>query len=93
MRAAAGYVAALGSIVVEALDPSRHPTVIDPALSPRGTVHVAAGMAAVQLRVSPTDALARLRARAFAQHRRITVIAQDIITARLKFRPEGSGGT
>ncbi|WP_162603187.1 hypothetical protein [Rhodococcus oxybenzonivorans] len=52
MRAAAGYVAALGSIVVEALDPSRHPTVIDPALSPRGTVHVAAGMAAVQLRVS-----------------------------------------
>ncbi|WP_162603186.1 GAF and ANTAR domain-containing protein [Rhodococcus oxybenzonivorans] len=91
-RAAANYAAALGPIVVEELDPSRHPTVIDPTLSPRGKVHVAAGMAAVQLRVSPTDALARLRAMAFAQHRRITVIAQDIITARLRFRPEEPGG-
>lgn len=71
---------------------SRSPTVVDPALFPRGTVHVAAGMMAVQLRVSPAAALARLRAMAFAPHRRITEVAQDITAARLRFRPEGSGG-
>ncbi len=92
-RAAAGYAAALGSIVVEELDPSRNPTMVDPALSPRGKVHLAAGMMAAQLRVSPADALTRLRAVAFAQHRRITVIAQDIIAARLRFRPEDSAST
>ena len=92
-RAAAGYAAALGPIVVDELDPSRNPTMVDPALSPRGTVHVAAGMMAAQLRVSPADALTRLRAVAFAQHRRITVIAQDIIAARLRFRPEDSDST
>jgi hypothetical protein len=92
-RAAADYAAALGPIVVEELDPARNPTLIDPALSPRGKVHVAAGMMAVQLRVSPADALTRLRAMAFAQHRRITAIAQDIIAARLRFGPEESGST
>ncbi|UOT03855.1 GAF domain-containing protein [Rhodococcus opacus] len=91
-RAAADYAAALGPMVVDELDPSRNPTVVDPALFPRGKVHVAAGMMAVQLRVSPAAALARLRAMAFAQHRRITVIAQDIIAARLRFRPEDPGG-
>lgn len=91
-RAAVGYAAVLGPTVVEELDPSRNPsTVMDPALVPRGNVHVAAGMMAAQLRVSPADALARLRAMAFAQHRRITVLAQDIITGRLEFRPEDSG--
>lgn len=91
-RAAADYAAVLGPTVVEELDPSRNPsTVMDPALVPRGNVHVAAGMMAAQLRVSPADALARLRAMAFAQHRRITVLAQDIITGRLEFRPEDSG--
>ncbi|QHE72920.1 GAF domain-containing protein [Rhodococcus sp. WAY2] len=75
-RAAAGYAAALGPMVVDELDPTRNPTLVDPALFPRGTVHVAAGMMAVQLRVSPAAALARLRAMAFAQHRRITVIAR-----------------
>ncbi|MEU2005831.1 GAF domain-containing protein [Rhodococcus sp. NPDC019627] len=91
-RAAADYAAALGPIVVDELDPTRNPTVVDPALFPRGTVHVAAGMMAVQLRVSPTAALARLRAMAFAQHRRITEIARDITAARLRFRPEDPSG-
>jgi hypothetical protein len=52
-RAAVGYAAVLGPTVVEELDPSRNPsTVMDPALFPRGNVHVAAGMMAAQLRLS-----------------------------------------
>ena len=56
----------------------------------RLVVHQACGMVAVQLGVSLTEALVRLRAFAFADSRPISEIAEDIVGRRLRFYP-GSG--
>ncbi|MBT2274414.1 GAF and ANTAR domain-containing protein [Rhodococcus qingshengii] len=45
----------------------------------RGNVHVAAGIVAVRLNVSVDEALVRLRGWAFAEQRRITAIAREIV--------------
>lgn len=52
----------------------------------RAQVHVAAGMVAVQLAVSTSDALDRLRAYAYAQHRSVMAVAADVVARRLSFR-------
>jgi hypothetical protein len=46
-------------------------------------VHNAAGMVSVQLGISVTDALIRLRAYAFTRDRLLTEVAQDVIGRRL----------
>lgn len=48
-------------------------------------VHQAAGMVASQLDISVGNALARLRANAFAADRRLTEVAEDIVVHRLSF--------
>jgi hypothetical protein len=48
-------------------------------------VHQAAGMVAVQLRISVADALVRLRAHAFAQERALRDVADDVVARRLRF--------
>jgi transcriptional regulator with GAF, ATPase, and Fis domain len=48
-------------------------------------VHQATGMIAVQLSVGVSDALARLRARAFVEERSINDVAADVIARRLRF--------
>lgn len=48
-------------------------------------VHQAAGMVSVQLGVGVGDALARLRARAFALGRPIGEVAADVVARRLRF--------
>jgi GAF domain len=52
----------------------------------RSQVYVAAGMVAVQLTVSTTVALDRLRAYAYAHTRSITAVAADVVARRLSFR-------
>jgi hypothetical protein len=47
-------------------------------------VHNAAGIVSVQLGISVTDALIRLRAHAFATNRLIADVAQDVIARRLR---------
>jgi hypothetical protein len=47
-------------------------------------VHNAAGMLSVQLRISVTDALIRLRAHAFAHDRLLTDVAQDVVDRKLR---------
>ena len=47
-------------------------------------VHDAAGMISVQLGISVTEALIRLRAYAFGSDRLITDVAQDVIARRLR---------
>ncbi len=49
-------------------------------------VHNAAGITSVQLGVSVTDALIRLRAHAFATERLVADVAQDVIEHRLRLR-------
>ncbi len=49
------------------------------------TVHQASGMVSVQLEVGVGEALARLRARAFADDTPVTALAADVIARRLRF--------
>jgi hypothetical protein len=51
----------------------------------RAVVHQATGMVSVQLSVSLSEALARLRARSFAQERPITELARDVVERRVRF--------
>jgi len=53
--------------------------------SARAQVHQATGMAAIQLRLPPPDALAVLRAHAFAQGATLEAVAHDVVTRRLSF--------
>jgi hypothetical protein len=50
------------------------------------SVHNAAGMVAVQLGVSLTEALVRLRAYAFGNDRVLRDVAQDVVARRLRFQ-------
>ena len=51
-------------------------------------VHQAAGMVAVQLGVPIATALARLRARAFAEDRSLNRVSRDIVDRRVRFNDE-----
>jgi hypothetical protein len=53
--------------------------------SHRAVVHQATGMVAAQLDVALADALARLRARAFALDRSIYDVSTDVVARRLRF--------
>lgn len=55
-------------------------------------VHQATGMVSVQLGLSVTLALIRLRAYAYVHNRRLRDVAGDVVTHRLRFNPEGSSG-
>jgi hypothetical protein len=52
----------------------------------RLVVHQASGMVAVQLGVSVTDALVRLRAYAFANNALLSDVAQEVVARRLRFQ-------
>ena len=51
----------------------------------RAVVHQAAGMVSVQAGVSVDDALVCIRAYAFAEDRRITTVAEDVVAGQLRF--------
>ncbi len=51
----------------------------------RAEVHQATGMISVQLGISLTDALVTLRAHAYAQDRRLSLVAADVVGRRLSF--------
>ncbi|WP_235096905.1 ANTAR domain-containing protein [Amycolatopsis decaplanina] len=51
-------------------------------------VHQAAGMVSVQLDIGLADALARMRAYAYAHGRKLDEVAEDVVRRRVKFRPE-----
>jgi hypothetical protein len=53
----------------------------------RLVVHQASGMVAVQLGVSVTEALIRLRSYAFTHDRLLTDIARDVVARLLRFEP------
>ena len=61
----------------------------------RAVVAQATGMVAVQLDVSVTEALVRLRGHAFGDGRRVEEVAVDVVDRRLRFddRPATFGGT
>lgn len=54
----------------------------------RTEVHQATGMVLVQLDISATDALARLRGYAFVEQRLLIDVARDVVARRLSFATE-----
>jgi hypothetical protein len=58
------------------------------AVEHRAELFQAQGMAMVQLGVSLADALARMRAHAYAQNRQLGEVAADIVARRLRFNPD-----
>lgn len=59
----------------------------DEALFSRREVHQATGMVIAQLRVSSADALAILRAHAFAANQPVRAIAADVVARRISLTP------
>ena len=51
----------------------------------RAEIHQATGMVVAQLGISAADALARLRAHAFAEQRLLGEVARDVVARRLRF--------
>jgi hypothetical protein len=58
---------------------------LDPSVRGSAEIHQATGMVLVQLGVSATDALARLRAYAFAEQLLLSDVAHDVVSGRLRF--------
>lgn len=58
---------------------------LDPSLHGRAEIHQATGMVLVQLGISATDALVRMRAHAFVEQRLLGEVARDVVTRRLCF--------
>jgi GAF domain-containing protein/ANTAR domain-containing protein len=58
---------------------------LDEAIGQRAELFQAQGMVAVQLGISLTDALARLRAYAYAEDRALGDVARDVVARRLSF--------
>jgi hypothetical protein len=58
---------------------------LDHSVHGRAEIHQATGMVLVQLGVSATDALARMRAYAFAEQRLLSDVAHDVVSRRLRF--------
>ena len=63
---------------------------IDDSMDNRFVVYQAQGMVMIQLGVSMREAMARLRAYAFARDRRVGDVAEDIIARRLTLEDDGS---
>jgi AmiR/NasT family two-component response regulator len=63
------------------IHPNRHS-------SSRAELFQAQGMVMVQLKVSLAEAMARMRAYAYANERRLGDVALDIVARRLRFTPE-----
>jgi GAF domain-containing protein len=61
---------------------------LDHSLHGRAEIHQATGMVVVQLGVSATDALARMRAYAFVEQRLLSEVAHDVVSRRLRFTPD-----
>ena len=63
-------------------------TWLDESSGHRAEIHQATGMVLAQLRISATDALARLRAHAFVEQRLLVDVAHDVVARRLRFTEE-----
>jgi hypothetical protein len=66
-------------------DPGDDDQAWDRSWGNRAEIHQATGMVVAQLGVSAADALARLRAHAFAEQRLLGDVARDVVARRLCF--------
>jgi hypothetical protein len=81
-------------IVLDLQDHAMHdgePAALIGPIDSRAVVHQATGMIAIQLGISLSGALLRLRAYAYASGRTVSVIAADVVDRRLSFDDESDG--
>jgi hypothetical protein len=74
-----------------AAPPGMLPIELDEAVSHRAEVHQASGMVAIQLRMPVGEAMAALRAYAFAHDQPLTGVAADIVARRLRLSDDQDG--
>lgn len=74
----------------DALDgsPGRDGGWLDSSVATHAEIHQATGMVLIQLDVTADAALARMRARAFAEGRLLVEVARDVVARRLEFTQE-----
>jgi hypothetical protein len=95
-RLAECSLAAVRSVVAALIDATASPQAedglswLDNAPADQARVDQAVGMVMAQLEIDAETALARLRARAFADGRALGEIAHAVVTRRLRFGPEES---
>ena len=61
---------------------------LESAVESRSELFQAQGMVMIQLGVSLAEAMSRLRAHAYAQDRRLSDVARDVVTRRLELDPD-----
>ncbi len=76
-------------VLLELSERLSHVDRVPPGVWDRAEVHQATGMVSVQLGLAVEDALARLRARAFANNVPLGVLAHDVVNRKLRFRRDG----
>ena len=67
-----------------------NPVGLDAAMDSQVHVHQAQGMVMVQLSVSLSEAMARLRAYSYANDRRLSDVARDIVSRMLQLEQDPS---
>lgn len=83
LRAAADTAALM--MLGQRTDPAATGGWLDHTVGHRAEIHQATGMVMAQLRIGPTDALARLRAHAFVEQRLLIDVARDVVHRLLAF--------
>ena len=83
---------AMASTQAGAIPPLLSDELADPNAH-RAEVHQASGMTAIQLQISVSDALARMRAHAFAVSQSVAFVAQEIVAHRLRLGDDRSNKT
>ncbi len=74
--------------------PVNHPVEgLESAVDSRSELFQAQGMVMIQLGVSLSEAMSRLRAHAFAQERKLGDVARDVVARRLELEPDGCSGS
>ena len=71
-----------------AADPGALPAALEDFASLRAVVHQATGMVSVQLGVSVSEALVRMRAFAFSNNRALNDVAKDVVGRQLRFEEQ-----
>ncbi|WP_433831272.1 GAF and ANTAR domain-containing protein [Actinoplanes sp. CA-015351] len=71
--------------LLDGQDQSRDDRELDDAIESRAALYQAQGMVMVQLGVSLTEAMVRLRAHAYAEDRPLSAVAADVVARRLRF--------
>ena len=75
----------VGSVLINDAEVATLPDPVRGAWADRAEVHQATGMVVAQMRLSPVDALATIRAHAYATNRELHAVALDVVAGLIDF--------